>query len=374
MHIINRYLEKHNNRIIGLDILRAIAILLVVYVHGTNLIPGYLHESYLSLYFNIDGVSIFFVISGFLIGGILLKIIRSSEFTRKDLLMFWIRRWFRTLPNYVFVLIILIICKLIVYNDFDLFSLNYFLFIQNFASSHPAFFPEAWSLSIEEWFYLLFPVMVFIFHKMMKNKEKSLLYSALVFLIIPFIMRIIKHELKIGMQDFDEEYRKVVIYRLDSLMYGVLAAYAYLNQRPMWNKYKFISLFFGFAVMVLIANNPGNFLSFYEPFHFNIESIGVLLFIPFFSELKSTRIKLLDAFFIFISIISYSMYLINLTLVQGYLIPATNSLLGIAGNDIENTFPLNTFLFWVYTLLGSYLLYILYESRMTRLRDKVKLK
>ena len=126
--------------------------------------------------------------------------------------------------------------------------------------------------------------------------------------------------------------------------------------------------------MVLIANNPGNFLSFYEPFHFNIESIGVLLFIPFFSELKSTRIKLLDAFFIFISIISYSMYLINLTLVQGYLIPATNSLLGIAGNDIENTFPLNTFLFWAYTLLGSYLLYILYESRMTRLRDKVKLK
>ena len=57
---------------------------------------------------SIDGVSIFFVLSGFLIGGILIKVLETEPATFKTLFNFWIRRWFRTLPNYLFILLILI--------------------------------------------------------------------------------------------------------------------------------------------------------------------------------------------------------------------------------------------------------------------------
>ena len=55
------------------------------------------------------GVELFFVLSGFLIGGILIKIFDNTEFTFADVRRFWIRRWFRTLPNYWLILSINII-------------------------------------------------------------------------------------------------------------------------------------------------------------------------------------------------------------------------------------------------------------------------
>lgn len=62
------------NRIIGLDVLRSIAILLVLYQHSIFLIssPNELYQ------IRIDGVSIFFVLSGFLIGNILIKTFSES--------------------------------------------------------------------------------------------------------------------------------------------------------------------------------------------------------------------------------------------------------------------------------------------------------
>ncbi|MEI8203254.1 MAG: acyltransferase [Bacteroidota bacterium] len=374
MQIINAYLEKHKERVVGLDILRAVAILLVVYVHGANYIPGYFQKSYLMLYFNIDGVSIFFVLSGFLIGGILLKIIKNSDFTKKDLLRFWIRRWFRTIPNYIFVLLTLIVFQQMMYKNLGPFQFNYFFFSQNLITAHPKFFPEAWSLCIEEWFYLLFPLVAFLFHKLLKNKSKSILYSALIFLIIPFLLRIIKYEFSFGIQDFDEAFRKIVIYRLDSLMYGIIAAYLFMHHRAMWTKYKFMALFFGFAFIMLMYNNPANWISFYTPLRFNYESIGILLFLPFFSELKSTSFKFLDSFFIFISIISYSMYLLNLTPIQGLLMPLSDNIIGIQALAKDETFVLHSVLFWFYTILFSYLLYFLYENRMTKLRDRIRIR
>ena len=73
------------NRIYGLDILRAFAILFVVVGHGKHLLPD--KYSKIHSYIVFDGVSIFFVLSGFLIGGILLKILREQELNRTVLLI-----------------------------------------------------------------------------------------------------------------------------------------------------------------------------------------------------------------------------------------------------------------------------------------------
>ena len=74
------------NRILGLDILRAIAILCVVIIRSSNFMP----ESFIRIiqYIAFDGVSIFFVLSGFLIGGTKDKYFHATDSANIDLI-FW---------------------------------------------------------------------------------------------------------------------------------------------------------------------------------------------------------------------------------------------------------------------------------------------
>ncbi len=88
-------------RIYGLDILRVIAISTVVIAHSAIMLPEHIGKYFYE--HMIDGVSIFFVLSGFLIGKILLKYINETRFNFLNLLDFWIRRWFRTLPAFFVV-------------------------------------------------------------------------------------------------------------------------------------------------------------------------------------------------------------------------------------------------------------------------------
>lgn len=373
MKLIDNFLSKHEKRVVGLDILRAAAILTVVYGHGSLLLPDRFKGTYWKFVY-LDGVSIFLVLSGFLIGGILLRIINTSEFTRTDLYNFWIRRWFRTLPNYFFVLICLVGYRLIVFHDWGGMTPAYLFFAQNLFSNHPPFFPEAWSLSIEEWFYLLFPLLCFTIYKFSRNKKNTILVSAMIFLAFPLLLRIARFHSGMTDMEFGEQFRKVVILRLDSLMYGVFAAYLFLNHRNLWSKFKWVALCAGIALLLAIKFYPYGIFEKKTPYFFNLESLVILLVLPFFSELKTTRLKLFDSIIIFISIISYSMYLLNLTPVQGHLLPITNNILGISNTVTESTYLLNYTLFWIYTILGSYLLYTLFENRMTQLRDKFHVK
>ena len=102
-------METHSNnettRVFGLDIFRATAIILVVLGHGSYLLNNTRFNGFPYIKM-IDGVDLFFVLSGFLIGSILLKEINSKEyFGIKALTKFWKRRWLRTLPNYYLILL-----------------------------------------------------------------------------------------------------------------------------------------------------------------------------------------------------------------------------------------------------------------------------
>lgn len=373
MKLTDKFLNKHQDRIIGLDILRSIAILLVVYYHGRFLFPPELRCTYDKIQIlNIDGVSIFFVLSGFLIGDILLKIINKTDFRKADLFNFWIRRWFRTIPNYLFVLSVLLVCRYIAKHEFGDFNFKYLIFSQNFLSPHPKFFPEVWSLAIEEWFYLLFPISCYILHKLFRNKTKSILISTLLFILLPFFLRILKYENGFVFNDLDAEFRKIVIYRLDSIMYGVIGAYLLFKYPLMWKKYSLSVLIFGFVLVVLLYVNPLNWKNIYNPLVYNIESITVLCFLPFLSSFKTTKIQILDAFFIFISIISYSMYLLNLTPVQRVLLPTLNGFFGRNNIYVQEVYISNYIAYWIFTIIGSYVLYTIFEHPVTNLRDKIK--
>src|ERR1035437_3385980 len=100
------------------------------------------------------GVEIFFVLSGFLIGGILFREIDKGNSFVKTLINFWIRRWFRILPLYYAVLLFKFIA---IDHSIGWNILYYFAFLQNnFYGIN--YFSVSWSLVVEEWFYLFAPL------------------------------------------------------------------------------------------------------------------------------------------------------------------------------------------------------------------------
>jgi peptidoglycan/LPS O-acetylase OafA/YrhL len=76
--------DFHNDRIYGFDIIRTIAILSVLLGHGAFIIPGEPGSFYSNAYEFLDGVFVFFILSGFLIGQLLIYTIENKPVTKKN--------------------------------------------------------------------------------------------------------------------------------------------------------------------------------------------------------------------------------------------------------------------------------------------------
>ena len=146
--------RKHN--IPSLDGLRAISISLVMFSHlvGTKNFPIGYHSLLPGL--GTLGVRVFFVISGFLITGLL---IREHEKTgRINLKEFYFRRTLRIFPVYYFYLLVVATLTL-----FGFFNIPWSEFLKpvtyttNIFHTHEWMLGHSWSLSIEEQFYLVWP-------------------------------------------------------------------------------------------------------------------------------------------------------------------------------------------------------------------------
>lgn len=376
---------KNNSRIFGLDLLRALAILFVILGHGALILKKYIIVSDYYNFFVFDGVTIFFVLSGFLIGQILIKSLQKDEkFGIPGLFNFWKRRWYRTLPNYYLVLVIITFLN-ITFGSITLRDcIPFFFFSQNLAWANPNFFHEYWSLSVEEWFYLIIPVILILAFNYEKKLKGSIAFA---FLIIVLITLIIRHYMydshniqNIG--QWDNLLRKIVITRLDSLMIGLLGAYLSIYYFRKWQQYKKPLLFIGIIMLIvhrlsflLITDNLtfNPFLSYplyYSNVSFLLISLGTLFLMPFLSECRipsSPVTKVIAT----TSIVSYSMYLINLTLIQGTLLPISMKYIFYNISDLTTKMLLEYLLFWIYTLVGSAIIYRFFELPIMNYRDRV---
>jgi peptidoglycan/LPS O-acetylase OafA/YrhL len=199
----------------SLDTLRACAILLVILAH-TVLSFG-APSGLAPLQFGGTGVDLFFVLSGWLLGGQLFK--EYSRFGNIEIRRFWLRRWIRTIPLY-YVVLVLSVGQRVATKDVVDFPWQYFLFVQNYY--YPLeFFSISWSLCVEEQFYLVIAPFVAI---SLFLSKKTLTLSLSTLLILPFFFRFF------GWFDYPEETHV----RWDGCIVGVILAQIKYQYQDIW--------------------------------------------------------------------------------------------------------------------------------------------
>ena len=288
-----------------IDGLRAIAVIPVVLFHaGFGLFDG-----------GFVGVDVFFVISGYLITTIILKELGNNAFSLTN---FYERRARRILPALIFVILTTSILSFIFLTKSELAgyfkSVNATLFFYSnfyFWKATPYFNSEAdlepllhtWSLSIEEQFYLLFPIaLIFLFSFFRK-------YIFLFFIISMFVSLLLCQILSIKIGGTLNFY--FTFSRAWELALGAICSYLTLYKYKQKNfsiAFKNLYSVTG-IILILFSVFYFNRQIIYPSFYTLIPTVGTALIIMFAD--KDTIIKKILSFRIFVSIglISYSLYL-----------------------------------------------------------------
>ncbi len=221
----------------GLDLLRAIAIVWVMLFH--SFIVGGLNEDYTWLSrFGWMGVDLFFVLSGFLIGSqVLLPISRGQLFSFRD---FYIRRAFRILPAFWIVLMLYFVFPwfreapgMEPWWKFAGFFMNLSIdYVHNQAFSH------AWSLCIEEHFYLIFPLLAWSLSRRMSAGGFIALIIVLVLAGIALRTGVWLHDTEAvaNRNWFIEDIYYPTWNRLDGLLAGVALAALKTYRSTVWDR------------------------------------------------------------------------------------------------------------------------------------------
>lgn len=217
----------------SLDGLRAVAVILVILRHW--------NYPLLNLELGWIGVNIFFVLSGFLISSILLKD-KERLSLGPFMKLFYLKRALRIFPIYYIYLIVVGLCLWIVANhsgtglftkSFEIFKNNcllLFSYTYNFDAwlqlqgfTTPAtskFFDHLWSLSVEEQFYLIFPLIIFFTTR--KQLKKLVLF---ILIAAPFLRIVVGEWFKINTGQealVGLVLYKSTVFQLDALATGIL--------------------------------------------------------------------------------------------------------------------------------------------------------
>lgn len=235
-----------NDRVVALDLLRGVAACSVAIPHffiykGNG---GVFTEG-----ISIAAVEVFFVLSGFVLGPQILLILDGT--VKRALLIFLVRRWMRTIPAYIIALMLVsAIFGELGSADFWRYS----LYIQNLFRQHNKldYYSVAWSLSVEEWFYVIFPLFIITSSRLWAQRSVAY-YAAFVVLFIALIT--VARTGFGGETSWGSTVRRVVVFRLDSVAYGFLLYLAtqYLPApRRLW--WQMTGLFFCTTFIVILLS------------------------------------------------------------------------------------------------------------------------
>lgn len=221
---------KKRRYITGLDGIRAIAVIMVLAYHLKLALfkSGFL------------GVTVFFVLSGYLITGILIS--EVEEEGTIDLKNFWLRRIRRLVPAVMSMAVVIIFVSAVVNRiiftkgckDFlaSVLGFNYWWQIFNKvsyfeAAGVPSPFTHCWSLAIETQFYLIYPLILLGIYKLVKSREEGRAKRGLLFAGVTLLLALISVILMIVLFDPQQDASRVYYgtdTRAFSLLFGALLA------------------------------------------------------------------------------------------------------------------------------------------------------
>jgi peptidoglycan/LPS O-acetylase OafA/YrhL len=212
-HRVLLNLTMRNKR---LDILRCAAVILVLGRHGV--MEGVWKET------GWAGVDLFFVLSGFLISGLLF-----SEYKKKesiDLLRFFIRRGFKIYPAFYLMLL----TTFVVAASYGVYVapgvwLREILFFQNYKHG---IWRHTWTLAVEEHFYLLLPLFLLALIRLSKNRSNPFRSIPYVYGALATVILAMRYATA-NQQGFRFEDAPKVLFpthmRIDALFFGVVLGY-----------------------------------------------------------------------------------------------------------------------------------------------------
>ena len=293
-----------------IDGLRALAVGVVILYHAKITLFGY--ELFNGGYI---GVDIFFVISGYLITKIILnELILTNNFSFKN---FYERRARRILPALLFVMLLtlpfawifLLPSSLVDFSKSILYSLgfssNYYFHYtgEEYGAENGLFLPflHTWSLSLEEQYYILFPIfLIFVF----KYFKKYLLY----FLILGFLLSLFLAEM--GVKKYPSSTFYFLHTRMWELLAGSILSYyeIKLKNRNNYQKYNILLATLGLFLIcysIIFFDNKTS----HPSFNTLLPVLGVCLIIWYSNKTNYITKLLSTKLIVGIGLISYSLYL-----------------------------------------------------------------
>lgn len=310
----------------GLDFVRAAAILLVLAAHVSLLFSGVANPSPVLHLLGYLGVELFFVLSGFLIGRILLRTVVAAP-GLVSLRAFWLRRWLRTLPAYYTVLLAVSLAAAAGLGAaaWRREDLSFVVFLQNAfpSAAGSGFFAVAWSLAIEEWFYLLTPLLLLAALKLPGSRERGAVFACCALLVAapPAARACIAARSAAGWW----EMRGMILPRFDAIGFGVLVA-AVRRYEPRfytsWRGRRAPCLLLGAAGLAalapFVAAGPGAGRGFLmKTVGFSVAPACFALMLPIFALERPREPGRLGRAAMLLSGISYSVYLVHWDLLLG---------------------------------------------------------
>jgi len=339
-------------RISGLDFLRGIAIILVIFRHGGS-------DNWLT-FIGWAGVDLFFVLSGFLVSGLVFKEYKERESV--DIKRFLIRRAFKIYPPFYFFILVSIV---LFYGSTGGFYTTSQILTEVFylQSYREGMWLHTWSLAVEEHFYLALAIVIFLCLKGKIIDNVTIMRNGLIAcLILTFLLR-----LQIASQNSDKQIFSFTQthLRLDGILVGVLASYLYYftSFYKTFLINKFVNLGAGFLLMSPLLWSAGGSY-FMNTVGLTTVNIGFgivvlfslkgwsLRFLPLNKILKGP-FKLIQ----FIGIHSYSIYLWHLM---------SDNIITVLNINLKDSFWLNV----VITLMVGISMSYAIERPILKLRDK----
>jgi len=351
-----------SGRVPGLDLLRAGAISLVLFEHQGLISNREAATGNL-------GVNLFFVLSGFLIGGILFE---TGDSLRRPRIVagFWLRRWLRTLPNYYLFLGI----NILVWLPFQRLQVverivpPFLVFAQNFAHRPAWFFVESWSLCVEEWFYIFFPVALWA--GLLVSRRFVRTYWATV-----VAMMFVSIGLRLAMkppEDWGLDVNMVVVLKFDALGWGALAAAAMRTWPGIWKRFRGPAALAGLVMVVesfvYQANHDMKVAYVARSLLPTFQTLGWAFVLPWASTCTRLKGAWFDRSVAAVARWSYSLYLVNFmasVLLVLYLMPILGAgARGVAAGEL---------IYFTVVFVVSAALYHWFEGPVLRLRSRIRL-